>query len=451
MTLEVREVDITKIWWQHRFRADLGDMVAMVESIKDKGILQPVTVTPDLELLYGERRVTAAKEAGLTTIPVIIREKKDAIDAREVELIENLVRKDWTWDERSKLTAEIDRLYKEKNIDWSGRKTAILLDRDQMSISRDLRLAKAIEAFPELAELDTADEALKVLKKMEEQAVIGELHRRQVEQVATGVGLEKSLQLMLKLADSNYRIGDVFKGLAELPSGGTQGVSHYHIIECDPPYGIGLREQKRSKESLTSNIHSYEEIDVKAYPTFLTKLCTELYRVAGTHTWLVFWFGPTWHNQVMTSLRKAGWSVDDIPCIWVKNQGQTMQPKLYFGRAYEPFFLARKGSPAILKEGRLNVFEYSGGGKKYHPTERPVSLIQDILESLGGPLSSVLVPFLGSGATLRAAYNLGMKGLGWDLSGEYKKQFLLAVEEDTKAIGNEPDTGYEDCEDEELE
>ena len=445
--LQVQEIPVEKIWWKARFRADMGDMTSMVHSIQEKGIIQPITVTPDFELLAGERRLTGAKEAGLLTIPCIIREKKDAIDAREVELIENLVRKDWTWKEKALLTAEIDRLYKEKEIDWSGRKTAILLNRSQSNVARDLQLAGAMESIPELGEVKTADDALKIVKKLEVQAIIGELHRRQVEQVATG-SIEKGLADMLRIADANYVIGDVFDELEALPDGQDFGsFSRFHIIECDPPYGIALNEQKRSKDTVDSNIHSYEEVTEDAYPAFLKKLCTELFRVAGQHTFLVFWFGPSWQHQVLTNLKEAGWLVDDIPCIWTKKQGQTMQPKMYFGRAYEPFFLARKGSPVILKEGRLNVFDYPTvpGTQKIHPTERPVALIEEILDSLAGPLSTVLVPFLGSGNTLRAAYNLGMKAMGFDKNGEYKERFMLAVEEDTKKIGNNQDEEvYED-------
>jgi len=429
----------------------MGDLDSLVESIKEKGLLQPVTITPEFELLAGERRVTAARAAGLAEIPALLREKKDAVDAREVELVENLVRKDFEWPEHCALVAEIDALYREKNIDWSGRRTALLLDRSAMNVSRALEMDRNVKMFPELAELPTQAEAHKMVKKYEEKILTEELYRRQTGALATD-SLEKGIALALKLADSNYRVGDTFQGLAELPNGDVGGWTRFHVIECDPPYGIDLTELKRSKDSAASNIHSYEEIDAEGYPEFLTKLTKELYRVAGQHTHLIFWFGPTWQHQVLWALREAGWLVDEIPCVWVKHQGQTMQPKTYLGRAYEPFYLARKGTPAIIREGRLNVFDFAAtpGTKKYHPTERPVTLIQEILDTLAVPRSVVLVPFLGSGATLRAAYNLGMTGMGWDSNPEYKARFMLAIEEDSRSLGG-GETELEGLEDFEVE
>jgi len=426
-------VPLDKIHWEKRYRGDLGDIDALAESMKEKGVLQPITVTPDYELLAGERRVTAARLAGIPLIPALIRPKADATDAREIELMENILRKDFTWAERCGLEQEIDRLYKEKNLDWSGRKTAQLLGWSQSTISRDLQLAKAVTDIPELAEYKTADEAFKVLKKLEEDAIVTTLRDRQSVAMNNG-GLDRGLKLALKLAESNYHIGDTFKGLAELRSDGV-----VHIIECDPPYGIDLASVKSSKDSPTSNVHTYNEIDQSAYPAFLTNLARELYRVAAPNSWLVHWFGPTWHHETITALRSAGWQVDDIPGIWTKPNGQTLQPELYLGRAYEPFFLARKGKPVLVKRGRLNVFNYSGvpSSAKYHPTERPVTLIQDLLETLGVPRQVVLVPFLGSGATLRAAYNCGMSAFGWDLNSEYKSRFMLAVEADSKALCGE--------------
>ena len=435
MADKLKMIRMDRIKVGERFRVDLGDIADLAESIKDKGVIQPITVSPleggYYELLAGCRRYTAGKLAELQTIPALIREIEGEIDLREIELIENVWRKDPEWDERARLIKRLDKLCREKDIEWSSRRTAQLLNRGAASVSRDLQLAAALEIMPELAQQPTQDQAFKLLKAVEEQAIVGELRRRQHDSVTQDKMIDKGLQTMLKIADTNYRVLDTFAGMAELKSKGM-----INLIECDPPYGIDLTEQKRGNEEATSSVRSYNEVPSEAYEGFLSRLSKELFRVAGEHCWLVFWYGPTWHTQVKHALGEAGWLVDDIPCIWNKRHGQTMQPNFHFGRAYEPFFLARKGTPAIFKPGRANVFDFPpvAAQKKYHPTERPIALMESLLESLVSIRSVVFVPFLGSGVTLRACYRLGLPGWGYDMSSEYKDKFMLAVEEDTRDL-----------------
>lgn len=422
MKTQVKFIKIADIKEGTRFRKDLGDLTSMIASIKEKGVLQPITLSHDMQLQAGQRRLTAAKAAGLLTIPALVREFQGVIDLREVELIENVDRLDFTYAERAALVKEIDSLYKSQNVDWSGRETAKLLNRGHSSVARDLKLAAAIERLPELGEAKTADDAMKMIAKIEEREVVGELRRRQ-----SAPGVDKGVAAMLHLADTNYRVYDTFKGLAELRNDGK-----IDLIECDPPYGIDLTGVKRGREEVNSTVTSYNEVPAADYQSFLGQLCKELYRVAAPNSFLVFWFGPTWHTQVMDSLRAANWTVDDIPCIWAKGSGQTMHPEYYFARTYEPFFLCRKGQPILNKRGRSNIFIFSGEAGKYHPTQRPIALMDEILTSVGVELQTVLVPFLGSGVTLRSAYKAGMKAFGWDLNGEYKDKFMLAVGDDAK-------------------
>jgi len=71
----------------------------LVHSIKELGVLQPIVVRPipnelgQYELIMGERRTRASKEAGLTKIPAIIRETADENMLRDA-LLENLHRSD---------------------------------------------------------------------------------------------------------------------------------------------------------------------------------------------------------------------------------------------------------------------------------------------------------------------------------------------------------------------
>ena len=73
------------------------DLADLATSIKEHGVLQPLTVTRKtdgtFELIAGERRLRASRQAGLKTVPVIIREATDQ-QKLELALIENIQRQD---------------------------------------------------------------------------------------------------------------------------------------------------------------------------------------------------------------------------------------------------------------------------------------------------------------------------------------------------------------------
>jgi ParB family chromosome partitioning protein len=72
------------------------ELAELVDSIKERGIIQPLIVrlvNGKYELIAGERRWRAAAEAGLETLPVIVREASNR-DVLELALIENLQRAD---------------------------------------------------------------------------------------------------------------------------------------------------------------------------------------------------------------------------------------------------------------------------------------------------------------------------------------------------------------------
>ncbi len=81
---------------QPRKHFDEANLLELAETIREKGILQPLTVRRmegGYELLAGERRWRAAQKAGLKEVPVILREADDR-EALEISLIENLQRED---------------------------------------------------------------------------------------------------------------------------------------------------------------------------------------------------------------------------------------------------------------------------------------------------------------------------------------------------------------------
>jgi ParB family chromosome partitioning protein len=81
---------------QPRRYFDPEKLSQLVQSVKEHGILQPLlvrTVNGEFELVAGERRLRAAKEAGLTEVPIITKELSDH-QTLQIALLENLQRED---------------------------------------------------------------------------------------------------------------------------------------------------------------------------------------------------------------------------------------------------------------------------------------------------------------------------------------------------------------------
>jgi ParB family chromosome partitioning protein len=83
--------------YQPRTRMDEGSLYELAESIKSQGIMQPILVRPvaagRYEIIAGERRVRAARLAGLAEVPVLVRQVADEA-AAVMALIENIQRED---------------------------------------------------------------------------------------------------------------------------------------------------------------------------------------------------------------------------------------------------------------------------------------------------------------------------------------------------------------------
>jgi ParB family chromosome partitioning protein len=99
-TREIQEIPILNIIpnrYQPRSEFQESELAQLAESIKQNGVLQPVLVRRKgdglYELIAGERRLRAAKLAGLLAVPAIVRNSSDE-QVMELALVENLQRQD---------------------------------------------------------------------------------------------------------------------------------------------------------------------------------------------------------------------------------------------------------------------------------------------------------------------------------------------------------------------
>jgi len=115
-------IDVDKIQpnpFQPRREFEEGPLKDLAESIRQYGILQPLTVSrveketadgglvTEYELIAGERRLRASKLAGLSQVPVIIRVGDDNMAKLELAIIENLQREDLNAVERARAFARL--------------------------------------------------------------------------------------------------------------------------------------------------------------------------------------------------------------------------------------------------------------------------------------------------------------------------------------------------------
>ena len=137
---QVRLADIRPNPFQPRQRFDESALAELAESIRQVGLLQPLLVRPaaqgGYELVAGERRWRAARQAGLEEVPVVVRELDDR-DAALLALVENVQREDLGFFEEAAAYQEIL-----SRFGLTQEQLAAILGRQQSTIANKLRLLR---------------------------------------------------------------------------------------------------------------------------------------------------------------------------------------------------------------------------------------------------------------------------------------------------------------------
>jgi ParB family chromosome partitioning protein len=131
---------------QPRMRFDEAAIDELSSSIKEAGILQPILVVPDAgayKILIGERRWRAAKRAGLSKVPVLIRNVPEG-NQLEVSLIENLQR-----EQLNPLEVALAYSRLVEDLGYTQEQVAEKVGKDRASVANFLRILKLPEEIQE--------------------------------------------------------------------------------------------------------------------------------------------------------------------------------------------------------------------------------------------------------------------------------------------------------------
>ena len=137
----IEEIEISKIVpnpYQPRTVFDEAKLQELADSIKEHGIIQPITVSKSggrYEIIAGERRFQAAKIAGLAVVPVIMRETTTDQQKLELAIIENIQRQDLNPIEEAKSYLKLTNEFA-----LTQEETAKKLGKNRSSVANKVRL-----------------------------------------------------------------------------------------------------------------------------------------------------------------------------------------------------------------------------------------------------------------------------------------------------------------------
>jgi len=105
LKLPIEDIKIKK-----RIRKDLGDLTSLIDSLRSHGLMNPVVITKNNELIAGHRRIASAKVLGWKSIDVMVLDKISELEKLELEIEENVARKDFSGDELEDARARLEAL-----------------------------------------------------------------------------------------------------------------------------------------------------------------------------------------------------------------------------------------------------------------------------------------------------------------------------------------------------
>lgn len=407
------KVKIEDIKVGRRCREDYGDIEGLALSIQRFGLLHPIVVDEDLHLLAGERRLRAHNFLGLKEIEVTYKKDLDDAQKKELELEENLKRKDLNWPELVMANKELYdirvKLYgpriKGHESDGYGRQDhALALGKSQGMVSQDLQLAEALVKFPELAKEKTKTVAFNKWQRLSDDMMMKEWKKRGKFSTDPSMIHGDSYEETKKMKDESI-----------------------DFVVTDPPFAVNIDEKAKQNKAVKDA--GYKDDPHKVLEN-LRLTIGELYRVLKVDSHMLIAFAMNNYTEMYQMLTEAGFTVDKTPLIWNKISGSTPHSGKYFPYAYEPAFWCMKGRRELYSTAP-NMFTYKRVPDKYkkHPLERPQGLMCAWIKAVSLPGEVGLDCYAGGGSFVEACVSLGRKPIAIEKSEIHYLAMLDRMEE----------------------
>ena len=408
---------------RQRSSPDPGDLV---DSIRRIGIINPIIVHRSLDLIAGRRRLAAALQLEMPLVPVRFYDQLSVIEAKILELEENLKRSDLPWRDMTRAIADLHGLYLLQDHNWTQARTARALGISESLLTFHLRVMEDFTS-PSIANAPTVNAAYNILSRKDSRAT-GDALAEIMEAGASlfaepvPVGLLEpqgsppatllSLQPPPRPEDSDILHADF---LEWAPS--YQG-HRFNFIHCDFPFGINFNSGERSGRDKWV---SYQD-DPEIYWRLIRCLCTNLDRLMAPSAHLMFWFSMEHYQETIECFQKLAPTLafQKFPLIWVKSDNVGILPDQKRGprRVYETALIASREDRLIVKA--VSNAHSAPTDKQHHISTKPQPVLAQFFQMFVDENTRLLDPTCGSGSSLRAAEAIGARSvLGLEIEEEH--------------------------------
>ena len=203
----------------------------------------------------------------------------------------------------------------------------------------------------------------------------------------------------------NLMQGDCLERMKEIPDGSID------MVLTDPPYGMNLNPQRTSGKFHGEKIVNDDNL------IWVNNLFLECFRVTKKDTASFFFCNHHCVSEFITGAKLAGYTIKNL-IVWDKKQfgmGGNWRP------VHELILICTKGRFVTKSNSLKTIIEFKKvhHSKSIHPTEKPISILEHLIEQPDYNPKTILDPFMGSGTTGVAAKNLNRNFIGIELDAGY--------------------------------
>lgn len=372
-----------------RQRRELNDIESLAKSIADNGLIHPPVIRRSGELIVGERRWTAIKTLGWTSMPIQWVDELSEIELHAIEYEENIGRMELPWQDRVAAVESYHLLRLAQDSEWKAEQTAERLGVKLSSVHQHLAIAKAVKTDERIASAPKLSTARSMTARKNSREAGAAMDR--IEATVTGEAPAKKQAPI---------VNDDFTEFTAAYTG-----TPYNLIHCDFPYGVDMHETDQG--GARHEFGGYAD-SVDVYWRLLDTLAEAMTNVVAPKAHLIFWFSMKYYTETKAALEAMGWKVNPHPLVWVKSDNLGVIPDAKRGprQIYETAFLGSRGD-LFIHTPVSNAFSHPGKGKSIHMNEKPVPMLKHFMRMVCDEYSRVLDPTCGSANALKAASLLG--------------------------------------------